>query len=291
MVELRFFSTKKIFLYHNWGQATSIAILLTFSLLLVGLLFRRQNLVSSISQASWGHRLASPLGLFILLAPLGLLFFGLLRSLFNIEQNFPLSMQKILQLTQGSIVLGIGTGLVVFFLGSLFVYCFFSPRISHWIFFFTPPGWMVVAFSFFLMTGESQAMGLVKSILAMTVVFTPFLYRFILHNKIESLRDQVEVAQIIGRPWNKIFFHILWPQTLSHLAFLAGIAAVWASGDFALTGVLLSDGQSLALQIKNFLLNYRLTAAFYLLPILCMVIIVVFSVFQGLVYVCREKNY
>ena len=73
------------------------------------------------------------------------------------------------------------------------------------------------------------------------------------------------------------------------ICFLSGLGALWACGDFALSGMLLGDDMTLALQMKSLFTNYRLEQALVLLIPLVILSVIIFLIFQGLSYVCRRS--
>ncbi len=80
-----------------------------------------------------------------------------------------------------------------------------------------------------------------------------------------DLRDQVTTAYTLGARKSAILFEILWPQAAGPVLRAAGLGALWASGDFAVSGILLGPGETLPLVIEDLLGHYRLESATVLL--------------------------
>lgn len=192
---------------------------------------------------------------------------------------------------RGTLIIGLGTGLILFFFFTLLCFSFLETHFSRFLLAMISPGWVIVAFSFLLIGGQNEVLDLGKTTLALAILYLPYLFRLSFYRKIKDLSEQVKIAQTFPVSWNRIFLQILWPQCLPMIGFLSGVGALWACGDFAVSGILLGSAEvsTLALQMKNMLSSYRIEQAILLLLPLLAASLVVFGVYWGIAFVsCRK---
>lgn len=280
------FIYEKIFLFREWGQALSMSISLTLFFMIASffIFLRRENEWEVNRSIHATGLLKLPLGFLILALPLPGLFFGLFPSWGDAFYQ-----ESIWSLVRGTAVLSVGCGLLTFVVTSIVGFSFLRGYQSRLLFSFVPPGWMFIAFSLFLLEPTTESYSYAKVIWGLTILFTPYLYRLIMFSDLMAVENQVDIARTMGVSWFKIYFQLIWPQLLPTICLVSGIAAFWAAGDFAISSVLFQQDVSLALRMKSLMLNYRTDQALVLVPVLLLVSIVIFSVFQGMGYVCRRK--
>ncbi len=187
--------------------------------------------------------------------------------------------------------MGLVTGLLIFILLSLIGFSFLNKKFSRFFLTFINPGWVVVGFSFLLMGENIFFREFTKSSMALSLLYLPFLFRLSFQQKLEDLNKQVKVSGLFPVSWFKIYREVIFPQSLPLICFLSGLGALWACGDFALTGLIMNNQSvsTLALDIQNLVGNYRLEQALVLLVPLMIVSFFVFFVFQGLSRVSTRK--
>ena len=280
------FIYEKIFLLQEWGQALSMALSLTLFFIFASFLVSidGEKFLDKGSRSQGTSLLASVFGIPWLVLPLLGLFLGLLQAWGGISSS-----EELWSLVRGTLILSLGCGLLSFLILSTIGFVFVRGKSSRFLFVFVPPGWMFIAFSLFLFGPSDKSFTSMKVIWGLALIFVPYLYRLSLHSALSSLTHQVDVARTMGVSWFKIYLQVLWPQLLPTISLMSGIAAFWAAGDFAISSVLFQEDISLALKMKSLMLNYRMDQALVLVPLLLLVSIVVFSVFQGMGYVCRRK--
>lgn len=189
---------------------------------------------------------------------------------------------------RASLLMSLFTGLCVFVLLSLVSLSFLSRRFIQVLMSLVSPSWVLVGFSFLLMGFDGQGGDFVKLALALTIVYTPYLFRLSFASRLLELREQVQLASTFPVSWWHIFIKVIYPQLIHGICFLSGLAALWACGDFAMSEILLGghNSSTLALDIKNLLDNYQMESALALLFPLLLTSFAVFFLFQGLAYVC-----
>jgi thiamine transport system permease protein len=127
-----------------------------------------------------------------------------------------------------------------------------------------------------------EGVELVKLVVALTLISYPLLYRWIVHAALAEVQGQVITARTMGASWSQILFEIVWPQLAPALLRASGLAAVWACGDFALSGILLNGGSgTLPLLISDLISNYRIEVAAVLLLPLSLASIGLYVLFRG----------
>jgi hypothetical protein len=80
------------------------------------------------------------------------------------------------------------------------------------------------------------------------------------------------------------------PQMWAKFTFLAGIAAFWASGDFALSTIISGRELTLAMNAKTLLGGYRLELASVVVLLSLLIGVFTYFVFVGLGHVSHSKS-
>lgn len=87
------------------------------------------------------------------------------------------------------------------------------------------------------------------------------LYRLQLDSQLIKLAGQMQVARSLGASEWRLWRQITLPQIAPTLGHLAGLAGLWAMGDFALSKLLFRQDFTLALLAEGLLSSYRLEPA------------------------------
>jgi thiamine transport system permease protein len=187
-----------------------------------------------------------------------------------------------------SMVIAIGVGLLslLFFLSIAFV----TPHrgLERFLNGYLSPSPVITGFALLLVPLEGDLCNILKIIVALTLISLPLLYRWLVHASLAALASQVRVATLLGAGWRMILFEVVWPQVAPAVLRASGLAAVWASGDFALSAILADDVMTLPLLMENLISNYRMEAAQVLmLPLLMVGGAVYFFFVQAGRYVAR----
>ncbi len=287
------FIYEKVMFFGQWGEAIYYSMIFFLSMLgLSSLLVGRDNIDFKPlrSNTFFIEAVAIPWGWVVPVLPFFLIIGGLVLSTSQIPMP---SVFSALSLSiRGSLIVALLTGLGTFTLLTLVAFSFCSDRWSRFLLAMVHPGWVVVGFAFLLLGGVGQVSDFLKIGSALTILYFPFLFRLAFYENLQHLRQQVLVARSFPVSWLKIFSQVLWPQCLSVMALLSGIAAVWACGDFAMTGLLSQSTEvsTLASDMKGLLANYRIEQSLLYLWPLVVVSALVFFLFQGLAYVGSKKT-
>lgn len=287
------FIYEKVLFMGRWSEALQYSLLLFCALFLISRVVKEPQTRGTIrleSSLDKSYMSVPYLAVFTLF-PIGLLLSGLIFSFFT--DFLGGGVWNHWNEIRGTLIVGLSVGLLVFFFLSLLTYSYEVGRLEQWLLALVHPGWVFVGFSFLLVGGVGAGVDFLKIAISLAIVYLPFLYRLQFNQRLQSLSQQVRVARTFDVPWRKVFWQVLWPQCLSMIALMSGVAALWACGDFAITG-LLSQNEgvtTLAYEMKILISNYRLEQAIFLLWPLLVTSTVVFFAFQGIVYVSGKKTY
>ncbi|MGE0525636.1 MAG: ABC transporter permease [Bdellovibrionales bacterium] len=182
-------------------------------------------------------------------------------------------------LTTAIVALSVGLFHVAFFLVTAFV----SPhaRLNRFLNGYLAPSPVITGFGLLLIPVDGDLINLGKLVLALSLISIPYLYRWIVHSALASVRGQVITARALGASWRSILVDVVWPQTASPLLRASGLAAVWAAGDFALSGILIGEAQTLPLVMESLLSRYRFEAAQLLMLPLVILCLLIYAIFMG----------
>ena len=285
------FIYEKIILLGQWSQALQYSILLFLLLHILSYLIpdpRSSEILKTRGNKKLLAHLGHPFFVHIGLFPTYLLLGGLVCVFFGGNWENPLPW---LESIRGTLIMGLTTGFLIFVLLSMISFSFLNKKFSKLFLTFINPGWVVVGFSFLLMGGEEIPAKFIKSSLALSILYLPLLFKLCFQKKLGDLGEQVKISDLFPVSWFKIHREVILPQSLFLICFLSGLAALWACGDFALTGLVINNGSvsTLALDIQGLVNNYRLEQALVLLPPLIVISFLVFFIFQGLFYASCGK--
>lgn len=115
----------------------------------------------------------------------------------------------------------------------------------------------------------------------LVILFLPMVYRFGFETKLQSLRSQIQVAEILGASRVDIWKQLIVPQIWPQLSFLMGLAFVWSLGDFALGKFFLPSGATLPLVVENLMTSYRVHAAMAVGMLILILSALAMFVFRG----------
>ena len=108
------------------------------------------------------------------------------------------------------------------------------------------------------------------------------LYRLRAQTTLSDLQSQVAVAQVMGADAKTILMHIVLPQVWRPFCFLSGVAAVWISGDFAFSSLVMGRDLTLATTAQLLLGGYHLSVATVIMWLSLSVGAITFLIFEGI---------
>lgn len=174
----------------------------------------------------------------------------------ELPSEFPIGEALITSLALGLLV---GTLHLILFLLVAYV----SPHagLNKFLNGYLAPSPAITGFALLLLPGEGDIFDFLKLAVALTLISFPLLYRWIVHSALSGLFDQIVVARSLGSNWSMILFEVVWPQVAPQLLRASGLAALWACSDFAVSGIVAGDLNTLPLLMENLMGNYRFEAA------------------------------
>ena len=276
----------------GWSQAFVLSLvqmlfLFGFSLILSRSSDVRQQGRYQVRYLTWIPGLVPPIlfSVFVLTAQ----FSGLQLGIEQLLQT-DLLVSLLPELVFHTLLVGVGTGIFVFIL--LLLVAGLSPHwgLDQFLTGYASPSAVVTGFAFLLfgfygLWGSHLAM-----ILGLGLLFLPGLYRLMGRSLLHSVSRQVQVARVAGASWTLIFWQIEFPQVSSGFLWLAGLAAFWACGDFALSSIVAESSSTLGLMVKGYMTSYRLELATVLNLILICVSSLCFLFFGSLGFVVHKKS-
>ncbi len=254
----------------RWDKAVLLAGLQTASLFLLASLLPRPLWSRAADRYALPY-MRLPWGRWAVVLPVAVLGAGWGVGTFaGIGSGFePALFRPIVEGLVTSAALGLAVGLlhVLIFLAVAYV----SPhaRLARFLNGYLAPSPAIVGFGLLLLPVESSLGRLSLLAVALTLISFPLLYRWMVHSALSALERQIGVARSLGAGWGMVLFEIVWPQASGAILRASGLAALWASGDFALSGILLGDEVTLPLLMNGLLGQYRFdTAQLLLFPLL-----------------------
>ncbi len=181
-----------------------------------------------------------------------------------------------------TLFLGVGVGGVVLVLLSWCAFCFQSIFLRRFLVAYTTGSVAFMGFCFLLIEWDHPLGVWFKWSVGLGLLFFPALYRLMGESLLNRLEVQVRLAHLMGASFWEQFIRIIWPQCVPTFFLLAGVAAFWATGDFAYSAITAGSQQNLALLIQDVFSMYRLELASILTLILLASGILNFVFFQFL---------
>lgn len=213
---------------------------------------------------------------FLALMPLvSLLFFWVFDSLSVLfdssMRNFLLEIlwsQSTLVAFLNTLILALLVFSLQLLLSVLVTYGSYSKVLDQFFHGYMAPSIAVLGFSFVLLPDFEEAGAFLKTALCFSLVTFPVLFRWQLLEKWKGLRNQTEVARVLGASQSECFWRVIWPQVKENVFYLSLMAGVWSLGDFAVSSFFLSPNETLSLIVVDLLNKYRVEVAGFISLIL-----------------------
>ncbi len=151
--------------------------------------------------------------------------------------------------------------------GAFFVAIFFLARRTFFdtiLAGYIAPSLVLTGFVIYLLVPVEQLSTVARlAIISFGFAFLilPSLYRLRGRSMVKSLEGQLDIARIEGAGHWLVFRKVVWPQRIHDFMWICGIAALWASGDFAFATLLSGHDITLALTAQTLMGGYRLELA------------------------------
>lgn len=280
----------------DWSRAFSLALIQTLAIFeFIWILGWRAN-NGEISTSFYGRsvRLISwPLGLVFALAPSLILFWGLLiavpTGLREVIANQSLT-DQLPELLAGSILIGFGAGFATVVL--LVITALAEPEglFRKILTGYVAPSVALTGFTILFFWRGLGVATFAKIAIGLSVLSLPSFYRFEWDSLLRRLITQTQVARTLGATRGLIFRRIVLPQLTRPMFFLGGLSALWAWGDFALSGIVAERTVTLAMASRGLMESYRLDSAILLGWMAVLGGFVTFAIFTGVGNVLGSKT-
>lgn len=158
-------------------------------------------------------------------------------------------------------ILGFTVGLLHLLLFLLIAFVSPDAKLRRFLNGYLSPSPVITGFALLLVPGEGEILNILKTALALTLISLPLLYRWIVHSALSAVNGQIVMARTLGASWSNILFEVVWPQVSVPVMRACGLAALWACGDFAISGIISGGMNTLPLVMDNLIGNYRMEMA------------------------------
>jgi thiamine transport system permease protein len=127
-------------------------------------------------------------------------------------------------------------------------------------------------------------------VLCLVTLFYPSLLSLIGLSSLMKLKTQILVAQQLGASYFLIYRKVIFPQIVKPASWMAGVAAFWCMGDFAVTKIISGKQISLAILAENLLSSYRIDASFAVTGVILLLGFINFIFFGVIGHVLDQKS-
>ncbi|HEY8271765.1 MAG TPA: iron ABC transporter permease [Pseudobdellovibrionaceae bacterium] len=284
---------EKIRLSSNWNEAIALAIFQSAFMFGVSFLAKR-GLAINVERPANLHILQaiSGIGVLVLLTICGLLgyFQGVVEGLHQLSAFYELQSPLIWNFI-GSLLIGTLVGFLSYGSLLLIAYCWPKTWFEKFLSGYLAPSTALCSFAFLIMGENESFWPFIKIPIAFSLLCLASLYRMGWDGLLHSLESQIVIARTLGAAPPQIFKEVLLPQISNRAALFAGVAAVWACGDYSVSRILAHRDLSLALMTETLMSSYRLGMATVLSLSLLVCGGICFSIMIGVGRVFSRKSF
>lgn len=282
---------ERIRLSADWGEAVFIAALQSLFIFGLSLLVMKSRIqganrrIPALALGSW-------LGIIFIGILNSFLFYGYLKGVFAGFSNlatFSGMSQEILSAFLNSVWVGLLVGLFSLLGLLIFAFCWPLNWFEKFLNGYVAPSTALACFAFLVMGGSTVVVSYLKIPFVLFLLSITSLYRLGWSSHLESLRRQYVVAEAMGATHRETFKAVILPQLIDKVGLLAGIGAVWACGDFAVSRILAHRDFTIGMLTETLMSTYRLNQAATLSTLLILASGVCFLVFWGGCRVLSKK--
>ncbi|MGZ3769198.1 MAG: ABC transporter permease subunit [Bdellovibrio sp.] len=282
---------EKIRLSSDWSDAVLLSILQSLFIFAVSLLSRKGRTVS-LKRSSNMHLLQSVSGIVILSILSAMYLFGYFQGFvggLTTWSSFYDLKSALIWNFLGTMAVGLSVGLLSYFGLLLIAFCWPKIWFEKFLNGYKAPSTALACFSFLIIGPNESYWAFIKITLAFVLLILNNLYRLGFESDLHTLHPQLTVAYAMGASRKQIFKEILFPQLTHRAGLLAGVAAIWACGDFAISRVLAHRDLSIAMMTETLMSSYRLNQAILLSSLIVVSGLLCFLFFVGGSRVLRRK--
>jgi thiamine transport system permease protein len=283
---------EKIRLSSNWSEAVVLAFIQSAFIFGVSFLAKRGKATSSDRVANLRIlRMFSGIGALLLIMTFGFLGYvqGVVEGFRQISAFYELQSPLIWNFF-GSLVMGTLVGFLSY--GSLLViaYCWPKAWFEKFLAGYVAPSTALCCFAFLIIGTNESFWPFIKIPLAFNLLCLASLYRMGWDGVLRSLEGQMTIARTLGADAPQIFRDVLLPQISKRAGLFAGVAAVWACGDYSVSRILAHRDLTLAMMTETLMSGYRLGMATILSLSLIICGVICFFIMIGVGRVFSRKS-
>lgn len=283
---------EKIRLSGEWGEAIVLAFLQSLFIFSLSFMVSRGQSLHQHAREFFLKSIAMPSGLVFLIACALLYFYGygmgIITGLTKLERFTGMGRDVLFGLA-GSLALGLSCGFLSYLALMLIAYCWPKWWFEKFLSGYVAPSTSLACFSFLLLLPNGGLYPYLKIPLALVLLSLNGLFRMGWGGSLQALEDQAQIAYAMGASHRMIFKEILFPQLSDRAGVLAGIAAVWACGDFAVSRILAHRDLTIAMMTETLMSGYRLDQATVLSILIIVCGTLCYFACKGGSYVLRRK--
>lgn len=282
---------EKMRLSNDWGGAVVLALLQSAFIGFLALTIHYRGHISKDKKVEL-HLAKSLWGVFPIFFASGLLLYGYFQGLSEgsgFEASFYGVQSALFHSLLGSLSISLTVGLLTFVGLLTIAYCWPQLWFEKFLNSYMAPSTALACFSLLVLLPNEDWYPFIKIPLAFVMLNLTGLYRLGWDSQLTALKKQYEIAVTLGASQQLIFRHVLLPQVIERSGVLAGLAAVWACGDFAISRILAHRDLTLAMMTETLMSSYRLHQAVILSLSLFLLSAICFMIFAGSGYVLRRK--
>lgn len=282
---------EKIRLSSNWGGAVLLALLQSVFIFALSFIVSQGKATPSAKRTQMSL-LKSPSGVFVVIAISFLYLYGYFEGVisgFAMISTFHELQSALVWNFVGSVGLGLTVGLLCYISLLLIAYCWPKQWFEKFLGGYVAPSTSLACFSLLILGPNEGFYPFIKIPIALVLLNVNALVRMGWSGELQALQSQMTVAYAMGASPTQIFRSILFPQLSERAGVLAGIAAIWACGDFAVSRILAHHDLSIAMMTETLMSGYRLNQAMVLSTLIIVAGVLCFVLCVGGSRVLRRK--
>lgn len=282
---------EKIRLSSNWGGAVLLALLQSVFIFALSFVVSQGKAALSAKRAQM-TLLKSPSGVFVVIAISFLYLYGYCEGVISglaLISTFHELQSALAWNFLGSVALGLAVGILCYISLLLVAYCWPKQWFEKFLSGYVAPSTSLACFSLLILGPNEGLYPFIKIPIALVLLNLNALVRMGWSGELQALQSQMTVAYSMGASSTQIFRFILFPQLSERAGILAGIAAIWACGDFAVSRILAHHDLSIAMMTETLMSGYRLNQAMVLSTLIIVAGILCFALCVGGSRVLRRK--
>lgn len=251
-------------LAYDSGSTWMISLVQFFFLILFGFLHPKQEIEVDVSLRStklfiyparwaqvplWAYALSLPMGLWVPLARTWSRFFEL-------QQSF----QQWIELSFATFVSSIAVGIMCAVLLCVTLWASLHGRWRRILFLWIPSSTALLGTSLWICSNGNFPM--VFFVFGFAALSLPNLLRYGFEDRLQAMEHLFKICRLSSESEFLAFRTVIWPELRSQIFLVSGVAALWASGDFALARFVFLKDSTLAMVAQTLMAGYRIELGF-----------------------------